>query len=163
MRKLGFTYEISHRRAGRVLSVERVHNLMPIEGINHMFDVQFHAAAQVTTWFVGVYSGDFTPLPTTTMATLPGAATEFTGYTSLTRVEWSESAPTGGTISNAAAEALFVLTSPITLRGAFLSSSSVKGGITGVLASATKFVTPKPGEVDDEIFITIPFELISTV
>jgi len=46
---LGFTYIITHRRGRRILSVERVHNLMPIEGINHMFATEFHGGAQVAT------------------------------------------------------------------------------------------------------------------
>lgn len=162
MKHLGFTYGIYHRRAGVVLSVEWVHNLMPIEGINNMFDVHFHAASQITSWFVGIFEGNFTPLTTTTMATLPGAAIETTAYASATRPAWDEGLPAGGEISNAAAEALFVMTAPKTLYGAFLSSSSVKGSTVGVLASATRFTVAKVVDVDDEIFVTVPFELIST-
>lgn len=163
MNKLGFTFEVIHRRAGLILSVERVHNIMPIEGINSMFDVHFHAAPQITTWYVGIYEGDFTPVATTTMALLPAAAVETTTYTPVTRPVWEEAAPAAGSISNAAAEALFTMTADKTLFGAFLASSPVKGNTSGPLASATRFTTPKVTAIGDEIFVTVPFDLISTV
>ena len=162
MRHLGFDYIVGHRRGGRILSVERVPNLMPIQSINHMFDVEFHGGTQVATWFLGIFEGDYTPLSGDLMATFPGLATECVAYVSATRPAWVESAPTDGAISNAAAEAVFVLTLDKLVRGAFLSSSAVKGGGAGTLSSATRFGTPKDGVVGDEIFVTIPFELVST-
>lgn len=161
--KLGFEYIVRHVRNKRVLSVERGHNLMPIAGINHMFGVEFNGQAQVATWYVGIYEGDYTPLSTDVMATFPVLATETVAYVSTTRPEWVESAASAGGISNAAAEAVFVMNADKLVRGAFLSSSAVKGGVAGTLASATRFDTPKDADAGDEIFVTIPFELISTV
>lgn len=162
MRHLGFQYIVGHRRGSRILSVERVLNLMPLEGINHMFNVEFHAVAQVSTWFVGIFEGNYTPVSTDIMATFPSVATETVAYVSATRPEWVEGAATLGTIDNAAAEAVFVLNADKLVRGAFLSSSAVKAGVAGVLASAARFATPKDGQSGDEILVTVPFELVST-
>lgn len=162
MKHLGFEYIVGHRRGSRILSVERVPNLMPLEAIHHMFATEFRGGTQVATWFCGIFEGDYTPLLTDTMATLPGLATECVAYVSATRPEWVESAPTGGAIDNAAAEAVILLNADKIVRGAFLSSSAVKGGVAGTLGSVTRFTVPKVGASGDEIFVTIPFELVST-
>lgn len=161
-RHLGFEYIIRHKRGDRTLSVERVHNLMPIAAINHMFGVEFHAATQITAWFCGITEGAYTPTSSDVMATYPTLATEITAYVSATRPAWVEADPASGAIDNSASEASFIMTLAKMVRGAFLSSSSVKGGGSGVLASTTLLTTPKDTDIDDEIFITIPFELIST-
>ena len=162
MKHLGFEYIVAHRRGSRILSVERVHNLMPIEGINHMFNTEFHGGTQVGAWFGGIFEGDYTPLSTDVMATFPTLATECVAYVSATRPAWVEGAAAGGAIDNAAAEMVFVMNADKIVRGAFLSSSSVKAGVAGTLGSATRFDTAKDADAGDEIFVTIPFELIST-
>ena len=85
---LGFQYLIKHRRAGRILSVERVANLMPIEGINHMFNTEFHGGAQVATWFGFIFEGNYVPTSADVMATFPTLATECVAYAEVNRVTW---------------------------------------------------------------------------
>jgi hypothetical protein len=162
MKHLGFTYQIRHQRKGRCLHVQRVPNLMPAQGINHMFDVEFHGATQVTSWFIGICEGDFTPVNGTTMALLPSQATECTAYDEATRQAWTEAAAAGGAITNAAAEAVFTINATKTIYAAFLSSGSVKGNTSGILASVTRFDTPRPCIAGDKLFVEVPFSLIST-
>lgn len=159
---LGLIYLIGHRRNGRCIHMQKVPNLMPNEGINHMFNVEFHGDPQITSWFCGIYEGDFTPSSGNTMALLPSQATESTAYAEATRQAWVEAAASVGAITNAAAEAKFTMNATKTLYGAFLSSGSVKGSTTGFLASITRFTTPRPCIPGDDIFVTIPFQLIST-
>lgn len=119
-------------------------NLVPTEGLNHMLNVVLKGAAQVPTWYIGLYEGDYTPVPSITAATLPAAATECVGYDSATRVEFVEGSVSAGSVDNATALAEFTFNADVTVRGAFISSSAVKGSTTGVLLSVVRFPSPKP-------------------
>lgn len=160
---VGFTYIVTHRRGGKILSVEAVENLVPIQGLNHFLSVTVGNGAQVATWYVGIFSGNYTPVITDTMSTFVGLSTEFLGYTETTRVEWKESVPASGSSTNAALPAVFTINSPTTIFGAFLSSNSAKGATAGTLLSATKFADPKAGLISgDTIDVVIPINMIST-
>jgi hypothetical protein len=140
--RIGLTYLIETIRDGEVVAVERVHNLMPNEGIAHMLAATFKGAAQVTTWYLGLYEGNYTPNANDTAATFTAAATECTTYSEATRPAWVEGAATT-TIDNAASKAEFTSTADKTVYGGFLSSNPTKGAASGVLGSAVKFNSPK--------------------
>lgn len=142
---LGWLYTVEHvSRSGRVLSVERgLHNLTPTEGLNYLLSIGAAGGSQIATWFCGIFEGDYTPLAASVMSTFPGLATESTAYTEATRPEWVEAAPAAGVITNSANKAVFTINATKTFYGAFLSSSAVKGGTSGVLLSAARFSTSK--------------------
>lgn len=117
--------------------------MTPIQGRNHMLDVTLHGAAQVPTWYVGLFEGDYTPLPDVTAATLLALATECTAYSSATRVEFQEAAASGGATSNAAALSEFTFTAPKTVYGCFITSAPTKGSTSGTLLSVTRFPSPQ--------------------
>ena len=141
---------------------ERIHNLMPTEGLNHTLSVTFAGGSQVATWYVGLFEGNYTPLSTNTMATFPAAATESTAYDESVRRTWVESTPAAGATTNSASKAEFTMSATKTIYGAFISSSSVKGGTTGVLASAAKFSSAKTVDDGDILRVTASISLTSS-
>ena len=126
-----------------------MHNRTVMEGRNHQLDVVFHGGTPVTTWYLGVFEGNYTPLDTDTAATFPGASTECTAYDEATRPAFVEGAASGGIISNAGNEAVFTFNANKTIYGGFLASASAKSATTGVLMSAARF---SPSRVVEPLF-----------
>lgn len=157
----GVSYAIEHIRGGAVLSREVVHNLTPIEGLNHIASVVAKGAAQVPTWYIGLFEGNYTPIPGDTAAGFPAAAVETTTYAPSTRVEFNEGAVTGGVVDNTANRAEFTFTTGKTIYGAFMSSGQAKGSVTGVLISAARFGSPKAVLADDVLRVTASLEFLS--
>lgn len=145
----GFVYDLEIIRNGIVIARRRVRNIIPTEGRNSILSVAFNGGAQVTTWYCGVFENNYTPVAGDTMAAFPAAAGEVTAYAEATRPIWNEAAPSAGVITNSANPAVFTFNATKTLYGAFLSSGSVKGGVTGVLVSAGKFTAPKGVDAGD--------------
>ena len=120
-------------------------NIVVTEGLNHMLDVVLHATTPVTTWYIGLFSANVTPLSTWTAATFTASSTEIVslteGYTEATRQEFVEAAASTGSITNSASKAVFTIATAtsVTVWGAGLLSSNVRGGTTGTLMSAAKF------------------------
>lgn len=157
----GFEFLVELLVDGKVVDSEVVHNLLPTEGINHMLNVVFKGGAQVTTWYVALYEGNYTPLSTDTAATFPAAAVECTTYAEATRVEWVEGAIAAGAVNNSAARAEFTSNALKTVYGGFITSLSTKGGTTGTLISVVRFSSPKPFESDSVLRVTGGFTMTS--
>jgi len=127
---------------------EREPNLVPLEGLEHFLTVGLGAGAQETAWYMALFSGAVSPLAGWTAANFATNASEITspteGYSNATRPQWMPDAPAAGVIANSTTLAAFniVCTTNISIAGAALLSSSVKGGTAGVLASATRFASP---------------------
>lgn len=141
---------------------ERIHNLMPVEGLTHMLSVTFAGGSQVATWYLGLFEGNYTPLSTDTMATFPASATESTAYDESVRQTFTESTPAAGATSNSSSKAEFTMSATKTIYGAFISSSSVKGGVSGVLASAAKFSSAKTVDDGDILRVTASISMTSS-
>ena len=127
------------------LDERRDTNLLTIEGLNHMLDTEFHDGTKVSTWYVKLFSGNVTVVNTWTAANFTANATEITsnseGYSETTAPAYNEAAASAGSITNSANKAAFTIATAtsISVWGAALSSSNVKGGTTGTLMSASKF------------------------
>lgn len=161
--RLGFLYTVEHIRAGCLLSVEDIHNIIPTEGLNHILSVVCNAGTQVPTWSVGIFEGNYTPVAGDTMALFVAAATECTTYDESARPTWVEAAPSAGSITNAASKAVFTINATKNVYGGFLSSGSAKSSVVGTLLSAARFsVTPKAVVAADILRITASLTLTST-
>jgi len=164
--RVGFKYDIRvFRPDGTEDESQReigVHNLAPTEGLNHILDVVFKNGANFATWYIGLFSGNYTPVAGDTMATFPGAATEITAqYDESTRQEWVEGVIASGALDNVGTEAVFTFNADVTVRGGFMGSSSAKGATTGILISAVKFASPKAMTDGATLTVTAGFTLIS--
>lgn len=160
--ELGFSYivDVLHPD-GSVSQAEAIHNLIPDEGVAHMMGVTFKGSAQVATWYIALYEGNYTPVGSITAATFPALATEFTAYTPSTRVEFVEGSVVGGAVDNSASRAEFTATAAKTVYGGVITSSSPKGSVTGVLISAVRFTSPKVLQIDDVLRVTAGNSLAS--
>lgn len=144
-------------RAGEVVEEFEDHNLVVNEGLNSLLNIMFNGATQITTWYLGVFEGNYTPVATVTAATITSASTESTAYTSGTRPEYVEAAASSQSITNSASRASFVFNASKTIYGAFLGSSSTKSSTTGTLFSVARFGSAKAVESGDELLLTYTF------
>ena len=160
---MGYIFTIERIRLGRVVETEVVENLVPTEGRNYLLSVGANAGSQVTTFYCGLFEGNYVPLDSNTMATFPGLATESIAYDEATRPAWVEAAPSAGDITNAASKAVFTVNASKTFYGAFLSSSAVKSGVAGTLLSAARFATVKQMDSGEILRVTGTIQSVSTV
>lgn len=155
--RLGGVYTVQHVRDGKVIDEWTDHNLVVTEGLNSLLDVNFHGASQISTWYVGLFEGNYTPAATATAATITALSTESTAYDETTRVEYVEAAASAGSLTNSANKATFTINATKTIYGAFLVSTSTKSGITGTLMSATRFSAARSVVSGDQLLITYTF------
>jgi len=148
-----FTVE-HYDKDGNKKGTYRVPNGVTNEGKDHWLNVTFNALAAVNPWYVAIIdNASFSALADTdTMASHPGWI-EFTGYSEGTRVDWAEDAASGQSITNST-PITFTISSAGTLQGLFLTSSSTKGGTTGVLWATALFVSPIPVAISDILKVT---------
>lgn len=144
-------------RAGRVIDEWEDKNLVVNEGLDALLNIMFHGSTQITTWYMGVFEGNYTPVATVTAATITSASTECTAYASSTRPEYVEAAASSQSITNSASRASFVFNASKTIYGAFLVSTSTKSGTSGTLFSAARFSSSKAVENLDELLLTYTF------
>ena len=157
----GFVYLVEVIKHGVVVDSEVVHNLMPTQGANHLLGATFAGASQVSTWYLGLYEGNYTPSIAEVAATLPALATECTAYSSATRVAWVPGTVASGAVDNSAVKAEFTFTATKTVYGGFLTSAPAKGATTGVLGSVVRFSTPRVLDPDSILRVTAGITLTS--
>ena len=158
--KPGFIWTFEHYTPDGVL-VETKKNIMPLQGLNHWIDVLLGKTTQHSQWYMGLFSGAYTPLASDTASAFPAAATEFTAYSGNTRKSFVVSSAYGGVSNNDASPAEFEFTSNGTIYGGFLASASGKNATTGILLSAVRFDVPKPKEPTDILRVRAELGLIS--
>ena len=122
-------------------------NLVVDQGLIHVLNTVFAGAAQVTQWYIGLFSGNVTPQPNWTAANVVANATELTGYAPSTRPGFTVAPVSAPSLGNTGSEANFAFdaSGPYIARGAFLISVSTKGSTTGVLMAATRFAADRAG------------------
>lgn len=158
---LGGVFEGQLIRKGKVIDEWRDHNLVVNEGLDALLNIMFHGSTQITSWYIGLFEGNYTPVATVTAATIVAAATECTAYTQSTRQAYDEAAASSQSITNSASRATFTFNASKTIYGAFLVSLATKSGTTGTLFSAAKFSTSKSVESGDELLLTYNFTAAS--
>lgn len=144
-------------RDGQSLGVVWDPNTVVNEGLDHILDAVFHGGSQISTWYIGIFEGNYTPVPGDTASDIATNSTESTAYDEANRVEWNEAAPSGQSIDNSANRAQFTMNDTKTIYGAFLISSNTKEGTTGTLMSASKFSASRSVQSSDQLLITYTF------
>lgn len=124
----------------------RTKNLIVLEGLVYILNVALGSVAKPTAFYVALFSGSTAPTASWTAAQFPSVAGEITslteGYTAATRPVWTPTDASGtSAIDNTGnvASLTMATTGSLTVTGAALLTSSVRGGTTGVLVSATKY------------------------
>jgi len=130
------------------------HNIMPAQGLDYMLNCSFRGSGQETSWYIAVFSGDYTPRAGLTAADFSATAGEAIGYVSGTRPAFTPSASAGGAIDNAASRAEFVSTTDVTLYGGAILSANTKASTAGVVASVVRFGSPKSFPIGSTLRVT---------
>lgn len=159
--QVGGVFTLEHYREGELIDREEVHNLVVNEGLNHILNTVFHAGTQITTWYLGLFEANYTPIATVTAATITAASTESTAYDESTRVEYDEAAASGQSITNSASKGTFTMNATKTIYGAFLVSASAKSATSGTLLAAARFGSSKAVVDDDQLLLTYTFNASS--
>ena len=127
----------------------RTPNLVVNEGMAHILNVALGATAKPAGYFLALVNGAATPQANWTAAGFAATAGEVVsmseGYTSPTRPAWTPGVAATNSIDNMAAVATVTIaaTSQINVTGAAMLTSSVRGGTTGVLVSATRYAAER--------------------
>lgn len=160
--KPSFVWTFTEKDAeGNVLSVETVRNLIPVEGLNYILNASFKGGTQNATLYCGLFEGNYVPMSTDTMAAFPTAATECTAYTSTTRPAVTFGTVASGNMDNLSNLTEFTGTADKTIYGGFLSTSSAKGGTTGVLCSVVRAPTAKSLSNGGRLEVALAFQFVS--
>lgn len=120
-------------------------NMWLTEGLNHVLMVALKDTAKLNSFYVALFSGNYTPVAGLTAATFASAATEIVsnteGYSEATRRPWTPGSAAGGIIDAYSNKANFTIATAtsVTIRGAALLSDNVKGSTSGVIISAARF------------------------
>lgn len=141
-----FTYAVECRTpGGDLVWRESISNLVTTAGKNDLLTQYFKGAGYTASWSVGLIdNAGFTVVAVTdTAASHPGWA-EWTAYSAGTRPALVLGAAANGSINNGASTASFTMTGNGSVNGAFVATSSAKGGTGGVLYSAGSFAQPNP-------------------
>jgi hypothetical protein len=118
-------------------------NIVVNQGLDHVLSITLGAGTQITSWFVAIFSGNYTPLATDNASNIASNSTEATGYSEATRIAYVPDAVSAQNIQNATTTADFSITSSFTVFGAFLVSASAKNAVTGTLMAASRFAASR--------------------
>lgn len=164
---LGGTFHVRHQRWNEdweryIIEDEfDVENIVVNEGLNHLLNTEFNAGTPVTSWFIGIFQGNYTPVATDTAANIAANSTECSSYTSPTRPAWTPAAASAQSITNSGSPATFTFNASQAVYGAFLISNSTIAGTAGVLFSAAQFGAAKSVVNLDQLIITYTFNASS--
>lgn len=161
--KPGFIWTLKeYDESGVLVGQETVHNLMPIESLDYILEAALKSGTQHPSFYVGLFEGAYTPLPTDTMAMFPAAAVELVAYTSATRPGLVLGSVAGGNVDNFGDITEFTgTTDGKKAAGGFISTSPSKGGTTGPLISAVRFPTARNLNSGGRIEVAIAFQFVS--
>jgi len=141
---------------GKLKWVEEFENIVVNEGLNHLLDSTLAGQTQITSWYVGL-KGSGTPAAADTMGS-HSTWSEDQNYSESARPTWTPNgAASGQSVSNSAAKATFSINATTTIYGAFLTSSSTKGGTSGKLYAAGNFASSKSLSAGDQLLVTATF------
>jgi hypothetical protein len=155
-------FEVEHRRAGEVIGRDLFANGFTVQGLTYLLAAGVNNAAQVGTWYMAPFEGNFTPNGATlTGALFNSALTECDDYDQSTRVQYVEATPAAGATTNAANRAVFTFNASKTIYGFGLLSASAKlaNGAGDVCLAAGRLGTPRPVVDDDELAVAYGLSL----
>jgi len=158
---IGSTWDFEcHDKDGNLKWEERNRpNIVTNQGLNSLLDIMFHAATQITTWYIAPVETDTTAADTMTYA-VP-AYTEWDGYTEAARQAFVGAAASLQSITNSANKATFTSNETKTLYGACLvgggtdAATMADTGGGGTLFCYSKFSSSKAVEATDTFKVTV--------
>lgn len=142
---------------------ENIHNLITNEGLNDILDKYLKGSAYTAAWYVGVIdNANWTAVAAGDTASgisldSLGANSwqEFDDYSETVRQTLTLGTVSSQSVDNSASKAQFSINGTGTVRGAFVVSSNVKGGTSGVLYADGAFAATRAVENGDTLNVTI--------
>lgn len=150
---LGGQFDFATRRNGEIVDYSTDDNIIVNEGLNSVLSIYLKGGTQITTWYIGIFEADYTPLATDTAANIASNATESTAYDESVRQTWTGGSVSSQSVDNMASRSTFTMNATKTIYGAFLVSSNVKSGTAGTLFAAAKSAAPKSLTSSDELLV----------
>jgi hypothetical protein len=157
--KVGGVFSFEHMRNGKLIDKWEEKNIVVNEGLNYLLGSALSADTPSTSWFIGLFEGNYTPGANDTLATFPAAATECTAYTEVNRVAWVDAGAASQAITNSASKANFTMNATKNVYGAFICNANT--GATGKLFAASKFAAMRPVISGDIILVTYTIQAAS--
>ena len=154
-------YLVQHLRNEKVIDEFEAENVIVNEGLNYMINAGLGGGSIISVWYLGLFSGNYSPTSTDAAATIAANATETTAYTAGARQQFQPASASGQSITNSASRASFTFNATVAVYGAFLISSATIGGTSGTLFSAAQFGTLKNVTSGDQMLLTYTFSLAS--
>ncbi len=152
--KLRGKFHVEHIRNGKIIGKYDFPNAIVDEGLNHILDTEFHEGTPVTTWYIGlVDDSGWTAFPDTDVMSSHATWVESQAYDEATRGEWTEGVAAARSITNAVTVD-FTIDATVTIKGIFITSSSTKGGTSGVLWATGAFGSTVPLNDNDVLKVT---------
>ena len=148
-------------REGRLIDEFEDDNLVVNQGLNSLLNIMFNGSTQITSWYMGIFQGNYTPVAGDTASTIASNSTECSAYTAGTRPTWTPAAASSQSISNSGSPATFTFNASNTIYGAFLISSNVINGTAGTLFSGAQFASAKSVVSGDQLVLTYTFNASS--
>lgn len=148
-------------RKGVVIDEFDCANLVVNQGLNYLLGAALGGQSVITSWYIGLFSGNYTVLASDTASSIAGNATEVTAYTAGARQAWTSAAPSGQSITNSASQASFTFNAPVTVYGGFLVSSATISGTSGTLFSGAQFGSAKSVVSGDQLLLTYTYSAAS--
>lgn len=127
---------------GSVAWREELKNGITNVGLNNLLDVHLGATAKNAAWYIGLIdsTGYSSLAAADTMSSHAGWSEHTSGYSQSNRPTWSPGSSSGQSVTNASTVD-FTITSSITIKGMFLTTSNTKGGTTGTLWCTALFTS----------------------
>lgn len=150
-------------RDGEVIDEFDCKNLVVNQGLNYLLGAALAGGSQITTWYIGLFSGNYTVLAADTASVIAANATEVTAYAAGARQAWTpnSSTPSGQSTSNSSSQASFTFNGSVTVYGAFLISSATISGTGGTLFSGAQFGASKSVVSGDILQLTYTYTAAS--
>lgn len=143
----GFVWDFSILdAAGQPIEREQKHNLIPAEGLAFLLQAPFGDMSPISSFYIGLFTGNYSPTNSTKATDIPINMGEFAGYTQATRPVWTRTFNGADAYHNDGNKAQFTFQQNATILGAFLVSESTKGSGSGRILSCVRFASPKPVE-----------------
>lgn len=132
---------------GRLKWIEEVSNLVTTQGLNDLLSKYFKGSAYTAAFFMGlVDNAGFTAFAAGDTAAQIGGSNgwaESSAYSESVRQTITLGSASAGSIDNSASKCVFSINGTVTIKGAFLSTSSVKAGTSGALYGEAAFIATR--------------------
>ncbi|MCC8946006.1 hypothetical protein H8A97_13075 [Bradyrhizobium sp. Arg62] len=139
---------------------ETVDNLVVNVGLNDLLSNYFKGSSYTAAFYVGLKDAG-TVAAGDTMSSHSGW-TEDTSYSNSTRPALTLGSVSGQSVDNSASKAVFTINGTATIAGAFVTTSSTKGGTTGVLYGAADFGAARSVLSGDTLNLTVTLTATGT-